>query len=162
MKTVENANAEEAGVDDRAPMSPFAGRERESRAMSDHDQRLSRPVEASEPSVAAAPARAIKDLVDLDRLVMALPETLPKAKGGIFRQRLGQLANLSLALRLSIELGRPAVEIFDVCAQLDLVARQTAHLAAKSSLPQGTQLAFQLLKGLSAQLRATMASGLLA
>lgn len=120
--------------------------------MPDLEQSLAQDVQAPEsPSTPAS--RAMKHLIDLDRLVSALPKMLPQGKSDVFRQRLGYLANLCLALRLSIHLERPTTEIVDICSQLDLATRQTAHLAAKSSLPRGAQLAFQLLSDLSAQLR---------
>lgn len=103
--------------------------------------------------------RAMKGLLDLDRLILTLPGLMRGTKAPLFTPHIEEVTNLSTALRLTIHLERSAQDVVQACHQLDVAIRQFALLADRSRMPHGAHLAVRLVRDLSMRLRRDITGG---
>lgn len=107
---------------------------------------------------AQASERLTKLAQEADALAITLPRSLAKSRLQTVRNLATEVANCSMALRLSMKLNRPTDDASAVAEELKASVAKLRHLTARMRIDQGTFLTIALLDKLVTQLFAELSS----
>ena len=108
------------------------------------------------PAISQRDELVMKEMKDLDKLILALPAVLHFSKVQTLKRQADELQPRSAALMLALHLNRPPSEMVVSSSDLLTAIRQLAQLASKSRLSQNGQLTVKLLVDLAARLHADL------